>query len=135
MEPIFQGKVENGTLKIRNISDYYLHLRKLSGERVEIIVRKQRKTRTVQQNSYYWGVVVRLCSETTGYPPEDMHEILKGKFLGRSDGRFRWYRSTRSLTTAEMAEYIEDIKEWAALPSEQGGLETVIPDANSVYYE
>lgn len=39
------------------------------------------KERSNPQNRYYWGVVVDTLSDETGYDREEMHEIIKRKFL------------------------------------------------------
>ena len=53
------------------------------GTEVEIAVTRLYATRSVKQNRWYWGVCVFLLSEHTGYGPEEMHDILKAKFLAK----------------------------------------------------
>lgn len=48
---------------------------------VEVAVKRLRATRSIQQSRYYWGVVVELIAEHTGYTPEEIHEVLKAKFI------------------------------------------------------
>lgn len=85
--------------------------------------------RSNPQNRYYWGVVIDILSNHTGFDPVDMHEILKHKFLDRNvviaDEVMRIPKSTTSLTTSEFEIYLSQIKEWASI-----GLSVVLPDPN-----
>lgn len=86
-----------------------------------------RKVRSLQQNSYYWGVVCDMVYEglrDAGYDEvktaEDAHEIMKLLFLKKdvvstSTGEIlAGATSTTELTTLEFAEYIEKVRMWAA---------------------
>ena len=39
------------------------------------------KQRSNQQSRYYWGIVVQILSEHTGFTKDEVHELLKRKFL------------------------------------------------------
>lgn len=83
------------------------------------------KQRSNNQNRYYYGVCIRLLCEHTGYTPEEVHEVLKHKFLRKT----LWIqhnhegvkemteitRSTISLKTKEFEEYLTSIRQWASL--------------------
>lgn len=81
MTPICNGKVEAGarlwTYEKKKFTEY---LKSLEEQEVEIIVRKRKDTRTLQQMRYYWGVVVKIIADDTGNDPDDVHEFLKEKF-------------------------------------------------------
>lgn len=70
------------------------------------------KPRSLQENSYYWGVVLQHIADTTGYTPEEVHDAMRWKFL-RVSGWFERVRSTTSLTTTEFEEYLEKIRTFA----------------------
>ena len=92
--------------------------------------------RSNPQNNFYWGVCIELLSEHLGFTPEEVHNILKHKFL---DGKTLsvatkngiekiWMqRSTTELTTGEFKNYIEQIQRWASIE-----LGIVIPDPNEI---
>ncbi len=111
-----------------------------SGTEVELAVTRLYATRSLKQNKWYWGVAVSLLSEHTGYGPEEMHDILKAKFLpkhlavtngnGRVVDSFVIGGSTRELNTVEFKDYSERIQQWAA---EDIGV--VIPDPDPDYAE
>ena len=101
---------------------------------VEVIVKYPQSLRSLQQNRYYWGVVVDLISQHTGYAKEETHEILKAKFLSREAfiGKepVRYARSTTSLTTKQFKKYLNEIKEWAFIE-----LGIVIPEPEDIDYD
>jgi hypothetical protein len=100
----------------------FYYLRGLAGKRVQVTVEKFKNNRTIQQNRYYWGIVVKLIAEHTGHDPEQLHELLKQKFSPK------WYftpeknlmmggasipTSTARLDTLEFVEYTEKCRMWA----------------------
>tara|TARA_R110000744_G_scaffold378850_1_gene495645 strand:+ start:24780 stop:25016 length:237 start_codon:yes stop_codon:yes gene_type:complete len=60
--------------------------------------------RSEQQNKYYWRWVVLLLGNELGYPKNEMHAVLKHRFL--SD-------STKELDRDEFNNYLETIRCWA----------------------
>jgi len=66
-------------------------------------------------------VVISLISDYSGYGPDDVHRLMEAKFLSTSvrmkaDKRRRHNIPKKSsrLTTKEFAEFVEQIKIWAA---------------------
>lgn len=114
MNPIFIGKVEKGKLVLNRPDRFDNYLLTLNGNEVDVIVGKIKKQRTHKENRYYWGVVVYLLSETTGYNDEEMHEALKMMFLKDTSRKIPTLRSTASLTTVEFENYMEKIRMWSA---------------------
>jgi hypothetical protein len=90
---------------------------------VTVTVERQHATRSAQANAYYWGVVVKLLSEHTGSTPDEMHDILKMRFLSkevalrRQNGEvvaeFVIGGSTAQLNTVEFYDYVEQIRQFA----------------------
>ena len=106
----------------------------LKGEHA-VAIKKKRANRSGSQNRYYWSVVIAYISEETGFTKEEAHQIMGRMFLkyvkSVPDGTEEVFvRSTTSLNTLEMTEYIESIRTFAL--SELG---TYIPDPNEVIYE
>ena len=97
-----------------------------------IIVEKLFKQRSVQQNAYYWGVVIYELSGYTGFTSDEMHEALKWQFLRihSERGDIDSVKSTTDLSTTEFEDYLEQIRIWAA--SEFG---VVIPEPNEISME
>ena len=115
MIPILKGKVKDGKLKLDVPQSYLVELSKLEGQRIELTIRKERHTRSLSQNRYYWGVIIEILSDHFGYDKEEMHEALKFKFLKKhGDTDLVTVVSTAKLSTAEFTEYIDDIIRWAS---------------------
>ena len=113
---VFAARVlPSGLLVLDAPQDYDRHIRSLSGRVVDVIVRRQRGTRTSQANRFYWGVVVAEIAEHTGYSKDEAHEALKHHFLrADGDGPLVKIRSTASLDTAEFSEYVERVMVFGA---------------------
>jgi hypothetical protein len=128
----FFGIVKGGRVYLDNQDQYEAHLHTLDEKRIELIVQKEQKERTNQQSKYLFGVVYQLISEETGYSKEEVHEMMKSIYLKDNkvvnNKRYTVIRSTSSLTTVEMVEYIENIKRWS---SSELGLN--IPDSNEFF--
>lgn len=101
----------------------------------EVIFRKEKKARSLNQNAYMWGVVYKLIADFTGENEDDIHEILKKKFLGESTIMIGGIeeiigRSTTKLSTVEFEEYLTKVRAWA-----NEKLEVFIPLPNEVSHE
>jgi len=140
---VASGQVKGGKLHIRNRRAFDDQIA-LVPERweLEITVARQRATRSQQQNSYYWGVVVQMLSDHTGYTPDEMHAYLKTKFIPKrlavnaSNGiicdELVIGGSTRTMSTIQFGEYMESIRQWAA---ETVDLYIPDPDGDTREYE
>jgi len=98
-------------------------------------IKKDKSKRSGNQNRYYWGVVLAYLSEETGFTKEEAHQLMQRMFLRYDKSVFdgaaeTFVRSTTSLNTLEMEEYLENIRIFAL--SELG---TYIPLPNEIVYE
>ena len=132
----YQGKVESGKLHIYRSKDFVKEIQVFDGKKVEITVRKKRTHRSLMQNAYYWGVIVPLVQQglnDVGYKvgKDQTHEYLKGTFhivelVNEETGEIlKSVGTTTNMTTTEMMEYFEEIKQWAT-----EYLNIYIPDPN-----
>lgn len=115
------------------------HLKPHLGKDVVLTIARGRKNRSLNQNSYYWGVVIpmvhaMLVEFGNDVGTEETHAFLKehvGKLTAAvSDGsgkRLAIVKSSATLTTAEFEQHLERIKRWAA------NFGTVIPDPGQPY--
>ncbi len=125
--PVFEGIVKDGKLFLDNRESFDKYVAGLNG-RVMIEVKKWRKQRTLNQNAFYWAVVIEMLAYELGYSQDEAHEAMKWQFLKiEIDGKPSTVRSTHDLTTIEFMEYINKIKEWAF-----NFLNLIIPDPNEV---
>ncbi len=107
MKPQFRLTVSEGKTDIaKEFVDYTKTLK--DGDYL-ISVKKQTKVRSNNQNSYYFGVVVKMIAEEVGYTPNETHEALKHKFLSEH-GEFPRIKSTSELTTVEFEDYLAKVR-------------------------
>jgi hypothetical protein len=96
----------------------YKLLSNLSG-RHTVQIEKSRQTRSLPQNKYYWGVIVPILASEFGYYKDEMHELLRRKFLAytrvnpHTGEEELFAKSTTKLNTAEMEIYLDSIRTWA----------------------
>jgi hypothetical protein len=118
------GYIKAGRLMVRDRKSFDSAVSGLKdGWEVELEVTRLRATRSQQANRYYWGVVIKALADRTGYTSDEIHELMKAKFLpkelailnGNGDvvDQFVLGGSTRSLDTVEFYEYVERVREWA----------------------
>jgi len=125
MNPIFTGRISKGRLEIFRAEDFKEYLSALSGETVEVIVRKPRSQRSLNQNALHW-VRMTIIGKDLGYSKEEMHYAFKKAFLADklpvlSRDQFILYLqeidkdmvTTRLLSTKEMADFMEKIERQA----------------------
>lgn len=95
------------------------------------------KQRSTPQNKYYWSVVVGLLSEHTGFTREEMHEVLKRKFLSeikmlplknKTWQEAEYSRSSTDLDTKSFEEFLCQVRVWASAE-----LGVWIPSPNEAY--
>lgn len=72
------------------------------------------KPRSLNENNYYWGVVVEELSQFTGFTPQETHTLLKNKFLKIVKGKLESARSTTDLSVAEFENYLSQVRQWAS---------------------
>lgn len=118
---IIQAQLVSGRLK--------LNRRRLAGLlktrrdcELSIVIEKKHAVRSLAANAYYWSGVVGAIAEYTGYTPEEVHELLKAKFLpkklaipdanGEVVTELIIGQSTTKLNKLEFGEYIEAIRKW-----------------------
>jgi nitrogen fixation protein len=84
-EYIANGTIKGGQLRIRNKRMFDLAMASMPEDaEVLVTVERVRATRSLAQNRWYWGVIVKAISDTTGYDPLEIHELLKEKFLPKT---------------------------------------------------
>jgi hypothetical protein len=125
---------ENGRLNLQNREAFLRYVQTLSGLH-DIIIRKHKKDRSIQQNRYYWGVCLKIISDEIGHSVEELHQMMKLRFLLEKEveiagEKYGIAKSTTKLTTAEFETYLENIKRFAAAE-----LGIYIPDPHEVNYQ
>ncbi len=130
------GYVRSGHLEVRRLKDMKAAISRMRDGEVFISIVSKRAARSNQQNRWYWGVIVELLSEHTGYTPDEIHEVLKAKFIpkrlavsdsnGEIKGEFVIGGTTTTLDKNDFGEFCESVRRWAA-----DDLGVVIPDPDT----
>lgn len=131
--PIFRARVdEQGALRPFEVGRFAGYLAKFRAKNVEVIVRPERKHRSLKANAYLWGVVYAAASEWSGHDVEELHDVFKGKFLPRRQVVMPTGElldapgSTRELDTEAFGDYVNRVIRFLA---EQG---VHVPQASEV---
>jgi hypothetical protein len=102
-----------------------------------IEVRKVKNPRSLAQNRYYYGCVVKTLSDKFKIDIDTMHETLKYLFLRHDEYQeaigiaIVSIKSTTDLTTSEFEVFLERVRRWAM---EEHNLEIPLPNATEYYY-
>lgn len=80
----------------------------------KLFIKTIRHSRSISQNNYYWGVVIKIVGDELGYLPEEIHDALRIKFLTIHTDKLPTVKSTVKLSTKEFEEYLEKIRRWAS---------------------
>ena len=85
-------------------------------EVMELSLRPYKPTRSQIQNARYWAIVTKI-SEHTGHDKDELHEMLKMRFLGTQTSELEGetithQRSSARLKVKEFAEYMERCEAW-----------------------
>lgn len=104
-----------------------------------IDVKRKQKKRTLNQNDYYWGVVLPAClvgminEGWEIFGTDNLHELYKSWFAGRKAiNRYTsevvtFPASSKSMTTTEFSAFVDKVREYA-----QDYLGITIPDPEPV---
>ena len=116
--------------KLESKKKLYDNLKKLKEKSYRIEIVRDRDNRSNAQNRYYWGVVIKMISDYTGFFPDEVHEVLKTKFLGYEKAlptgeAVKVSLSTAELDTYDFEQYLEQCRIFAA-----SDLEIIIPLPN-----
>jgi len=120
--PKFKAFNRKGKLEFFNPEAFEVYLRS-QPEEVQVGITSKANLRSPHQNRYYWGCVLPLISETTGYIPTECHDILRALFLRESKAvdtksgeiEIDCCRSTADLSTIAFEEYLSQVRQWASI--------------------
>ena len=122
----FQGEVsESGKLTIFKRNSFLNELHLFAGKKVILTVEKKKRKRSLDQNAYYWGVVVPEVKRgyyDVGYiySESETHDELKKMFIVKEKVNFKTGEikevigSSTELSTTEFLEFIAQIQQWGA---------------------
>lgn len=129
-----------GVLTQRNSLIIRNFLKSVTTPYVNITITPRKKTRSLSQNAYYFGVVIPAVQAVfneagNNLDSEDVHAFLKSEigkmtiYVRMPNGEFRpIVGSTKTMTTTEFEEYLEKIRAWAADPVAGLGVTIALPN-------
>ena len=116
-DPILRGVMQDGKIRWHGTDAKRLAVitKHLEGKEIELTLRAKSKRRSLNQNAYYWGVVVAAIAEAMGCErPEEAHDALRLHFLMNNSGPLPTVKSTTELTTVEFEEYMRQCRQLGA---------------------
>lgn len=95
---------------------------------IRVVVERRKRSRSKEQNNYYWGVVLPEIALHTGHSAEELHEIFKTRYLAKKvlwrGGEMKIPKSTSELSTNEFTEFLQCV----ILEAKELGLTIPEPD-------
>lgn len=82
------------------------------GNSYVVEIQRAASKRSLNQNKYYWGVIIDLFAQNTGYTKDESHQELAGMFLRYESHGKDFVRSTTSMTTLEFEQYADKCRLW-----------------------
>ena len=92
----FTGTVKKRKLELHDLSSFNEFISQSEGD-VSIVVKPIPKTRSPQQNNYYW-MIIKVVANEIGYTHDELHEIVKVKFN---------INSTKDLEQNEFSDFLD----------------------------
>jgi hypothetical protein len=98
-------------------SDLESICRKLSGyvkpgNSYVLQINRSKAKRSLNQNRYYWGVIITLFSQSTGYSANEAHQTLACQFLRYDKDGKQFVKSTTELDTKGFENYAEQCRQF-----------------------
>ena len=111
-----------------NRTEFQEKLNKVKDGDYVLLITKQENIRTLNQNAYFWGVVMKCSADAMGLDKHTANMQLKdvlGFWKLDKSGKYALFESTSDMSIKRLAEYIDQIKK---LMFNQFGL--IIPEPN-----
>ena len=113
----FTGKIIKGKIVWDNKTTLVDYIRGIEdGTKVEVEITETPDVRTNKQNKLWWAWM-KIIGNELGYSKNEVHDILKYKFLLReeiNDGETTQHlKSTSTLTKKELNKLTQDVFFWA----------------------
>jgi len=103
---IFNGEIKSGKLEIYNRKQMKDWIATRKDGLVRIQVRQPRVSRSINQNDYFHGVLLKKLGDELGYEIEEMKGVIKWLFH---------VKSTSDLSSTEFEDLCRRVRRWAAI--------------------
>ena len=125
---IILGRIKNKRIQVQRF--FQPELEKLEEKSVEIKVVEN--TRSSQANRYYWGVLIKIVADWSGFTSDEVHQEFRKKFLTyekvHKNKTYKFTKSTVDLKVSEFSEYLKKCINYT-----QQELELIIPEPDSEF--
>lgn len=152
---LFYGRLVNGKVVPSNRKVFDQTLAQYEDGPIVIEIKREKKIRSLEQNNFYWGVVLKTISIETGHHESELHDLFKqylpkkflvfkrnrnpenGQFVTPYEKTVAIAKSTTELSTVEFSEYVERIRSKMAdfgiiIPEAEGGKQKLNKDVSEV---
>ena len=129
--PVFTGTIKKGWPDFPDdtIDRMVQYFFPMEGKPITMLVKPVGKKRSLNQNAYYWGVVIKLIADHSGYRGRkeilEVADEMRKKFLKVVLFGETFVLSSTALNTVQFEEYQAKIRQWAAI-----ALDLYIPEPN-----
>ncbi len=119
--PIWHGWIEKGWPNFHNdsVDKMCAFFAGMEGKKITMVVERESKKRSLNQNAYYWGIVIKMIADRGGYRGRKelfgIHEQMREYFLKIVLFGDAYVLSTTALNTVKFEEYCAKIRQWAAI--------------------
>ena len=112
---IFYGHSKDSQFIPDNRRSYLDFLVQNEGKKLVVNIGLDKAKRSLDQNSYLWGVVYKVISDHTGSTENELHEIFKRmfiqpRFIKWKDTTIKVPGHTSDMNKVQFGEYIERIR-------------------------
>lgn len=125
---IFLFTVRDRKRILENQQLYNDYMAMLPDGEYTISVKKKRKPRSIDQNSYYWATLTMACHEIGLDDPMELHEEFKRMFNPKPVGKMVVGGSTKEMSTVEMKEFMEKVFRFIEDPYHGLGIKVPSPE-------
>lgn len=117
MRHLIQAK--DGHIVPYDLDAFKSTLRKLDGKDLFCVLESIYKQRSLQENRYLFGVVIKILREETedfgGWDAHEVYRWLEWKFLNDYPGKPEPWKLIKELSTVNFEELMDRVREWASV--------------------
>lgn len=131
MHQKFYGTIQGKDFTLDKPDQFKTNLSKLAykttNARIELTIKRVRKTRSVRQNNLYWFYLTFIANEIGEDDINGLHDYFKSLFLADNSKKIPVIKSTAELSTIDFMEYI------AKIGRKVGEFGITLPDPDQYY--
>ena len=111
------NKTRIRTLSMINVAFDKAREHYTKGKSITVYILDSKPVRSIPQNKYYWGVVLKTIADHTGYTSNEIHDVCKMMHnpieFKTKKGVMTFGGSTSNMKKDEFSLYVDKIVNWA----------------------